>query len=163
MAWTDPRTWLAGEDPTAAVLNIHIRDNFKAIGDPWTAYTPVWGASTTNPVIGNGTLTGNYIQAGKLVIWRFQINSGTTTTYGTGNYTISLPVAMVAGLGYPAARLLIQNTSTFYSRTMFSTGSTTVLAAADEAGARWSNTVPFTAPAATANTKWTGYGVYEAA
>lgn len=27
MAWTTPRTWVAGEIPTAALLNTHLRDN----------------------------------------------------------------------------------------------------------------------------------------
>ena len=28
MAWTNPRTWVAAEDLTAALLNTHLRDNF---------------------------------------------------------------------------------------------------------------------------------------
>ena len=28
MAWTTPRTWVAGEDLTAALQNTHVRDNF---------------------------------------------------------------------------------------------------------------------------------------
>lgn len=30
MAWTAPRTWVAGEAPTAAIMNTHIRDNLNA-------------------------------------------------------------------------------------------------------------------------------------
>lgn len=97
MAWTTPRTWLAGEIPTATTLNTHIRDNFKAIGDAWTAYTPTWTAATTNPTLGNGVAAGWYIQAGKLVIYTATITMGSTTTYGTGQYSISLPAAAAAG------------------------------------------------------------------
>ena len=32
---------------------------------PWTSYVPVWTASVTNPVIGNGTITGSYTVIGK--------------------------------------------------------------------------------------------------
>jgi hypothetical protein len=54
----------------------------------------VWTATTTNPTIGNGTLTGRYIQLGKLVIYRIYLVGGTTTTLGTGPaYFITLPVA----------------------------------------------------------------------
>lgn len=92
MSWTNPRTWVPGEKPTAAELNTHIRDNFKAIGDAWTAYTPTWAAATTNPTLGNGTLTGHYIQAGKLILFRISLTFGSTTTVGSGLYSFSLPV-----------------------------------------------------------------------
>ena len=60
--------------------------------DAWTAYTPVWTASTTNPVLGNGTIAGVYKQRGKIVDFRFQMTTGSTTTYGSGSYFFSLPV-----------------------------------------------------------------------
>lgn len=31
MAWTNPRTWVAAEKPTAATMNLHIRDNLNYI------------------------------------------------------------------------------------------------------------------------------------
>lgn len=31
MGWTTPRTWVAGEKPSAATLNLHIRDNLNAL------------------------------------------------------------------------------------------------------------------------------------
>lgn len=31
MAWTDPRTWSAGEIPTATIFNTHVRDNLNAL------------------------------------------------------------------------------------------------------------------------------------
>ena len=31
MAWTTPRTWVAGEVVTAALLNVHLRDNLNAL------------------------------------------------------------------------------------------------------------------------------------
>src|SRR5688572_28327966 len=97
MSWNDPRTWLAGEDPTAALLNLQLRDNLKAIGDPWTAYTPTWTGTGTNPAIVNGTIGGRYLQAGKLVIGNFQIVMGSSTTFGTGSWLVGLPVPAAAG------------------------------------------------------------------
>lgn len=76
MAWTSPRTWVAGEKPTAATFNTHVRDNFKAIGDAWTSYTP----TATNLTIGNGTLSGGWMQAGKFTVVRISVTFGTTTT-----------------------------------------------------------------------------------
>jgi hypothetical protein len=93
MAWTSPSTWVAGAVLTAAQLNAQVRDNMKAIGDPWTAYTPVWTGATTNPVIGNGTILGAYSQAGKMVNFWLEVTMGSTTTYGSGGYSITLPAA----------------------------------------------------------------------
>ena len=58
----------------------------------WTAYTPTWGGNTTNPAIGNGTITGSYCQIGKTVFGRVKIVVGSTTTFGSGAYFLSLPV-----------------------------------------------------------------------
>ena len=62
----------------------------------WTSYTPTWTAIVTNPVIGNGTIQAAYIQIGKIVFVRVTITGGTTTTWGSGGYAFSLPVAVVS-------------------------------------------------------------------
>jgi hypothetical protein len=59
----------------------------------WTATTPSWTAATTNPAIGNGSIEGRYIQLGPLVWYRGKILAGSTTTFGSGEYRISLPVS----------------------------------------------------------------------
>lgn len=58
----------------------------------WQSYTPVWTAATTNPVLNNGTLTGKYCQIGKLVFVKFRLVIGSTTTLGSGDWSISLPL-----------------------------------------------------------------------
>lgn len=89
--WTDPDYW--GFLPrTAAWLNQQIRDNFKALGDPWTTYTPSWTAVFSNPVLGNGSLTGAYTQTGKRVMFWARITIGSTTTFGSGPWLLSPPV-----------------------------------------------------------------------
>lgn len=95
MTWNSPRTWVPGEKPPASTLNAHIRDNFKAIGDPWTAYTPTWTAATTDPAINNGSLLGAFSAAGKLIQFWAQITMGSSTTYGAGSWSIGLPTAAV--------------------------------------------------------------------
>lgn len=92
MAWTTPRTWVALETVTAALLNTHLRDNLNALGT-WTSYTPTWTAASVNPTIGNGTRVGRYISVGKTVIFEIQFTMGNTTSFGTGAYSIALPVA----------------------------------------------------------------------
>lgn len=95
MAWTTPATWAAGP-LTSTAMNAQIRDNLKAIGDAWTSYVTTWGASTTNPSLGNGTLTMGYLLAGKLLIGRFELTIGSTTSVGSGIYTLTLPVAVAS-------------------------------------------------------------------
>lgn len=92
MAWTSPRTWVAGETVTAALLNTHLRDNLKAIGDAWATWTPTWAATTTNPTLGNGTLDAAYINTGKLFVFQLDLTFGSTTTAGSGTYSFTLPV-----------------------------------------------------------------------
>ena len=65
----------------------------------WQSYTPTWTAATTNPSIGNGTLTGRYIVIGKLCTYVLGLVMGTTTTYGSGNWAFSLPINAVNTAG----------------------------------------------------------------
>jgi hypothetical protein len=67
----------------------------------WTSYSPAWTVSSgTNPSIGNGTITGRYVQHGSgadsLIIATAKITIGSTTTVGSGAYRVSLPVAVSA-------------------------------------------------------------------
>lgn len=59
--------------------------------DSWTSWTPVWSSSGTQPVIGDGTIVGLKREVGKTVFFRILITLGSTTTVGTGNYSVSLP------------------------------------------------------------------------
>jgi len=69
----------------------------------WTTYTPTWTATTTNPTLGNGTLTGHYKQIGKTVFVRVKLSWGSTTTGGSGDWRFSLPVtaASADGIQFP--------------------------------------------------------------
>jgi hypothetical protein len=69
----------------------------NGIGE-WTDYTPTWTATTTNPAIGNGTIVGRYARIQNLVMVQFNITFGSTTTKGSGQYRISLPVTAATTL-----------------------------------------------------------------
>lgn len=86
-----PRTWVVGETVSAALMNQEIRDQFNSMFAAWTSYTPTWTGSTTNPVLGNGTLIGRYMKIGRTVICHINLITGSTTTYGSGNYNWTLP------------------------------------------------------------------------
>ena len=62
--------------------------------DAWTAYTPSWTAATTNPSLGNGSIEGRYISLGPMAWVRGRVVAGSTTTYGSGEYRISLPTSL---------------------------------------------------------------------
>jgi hypothetical protein len=64
-----------------------------AQGD-WQAFTPTWACATgTNPAIGNGNISARYTIIGKTVLGNIRMVAGSTTTFGTGAWTWTLPVA----------------------------------------------------------------------
>lgn len=74
-----------------------------SLEDEWETYTPDWGARTTDPTIGNGTLTGRYRRVGYTVDMIAVAKCGSTTTAGEGFYSLSLPFPPRTGL--PEQRL----------------------------------------------------------
>lgn len=70
----------------------------SGITSAWIDYTPSWTASVTNPSLGNGAIAGRYTRIGNLVTAQGIIIPGSTTTYGSGAYYISLPI-MGTGAG----------------------------------------------------------------
>jgi hypothetical protein len=55
-------------------------------------YTPVWGSTGTAPAIGNGTLVGWYSRKGRTVSVKGVLTLGSTSTQGTGTWTVTTPV-----------------------------------------------------------------------
>lgn len=121
---------------TGGVINrpIYSTDNLT--------YTVTWTSSGTQPAIGNGTSAGNYRITDRGFEWRLRIVSGSTTTYGTGTYTFTIPftAATFTNGNYPCfgslvdisagtAYVLILNTGTGGSSVSpFSNGATGVTA-----------------------------------
>jgi hypothetical protein len=151
MAFTDPRTWVAGEILTAALLNVHLRDNLKAFSDPWTAWTPTLSGWT----LGNGTLTGAKITVGKLTIGRVTYTVGSTDT-PSGNLVISLPAtsAMPTGVAIGQAGLNDTSASARAFRTVWQ-ATTTTMQFSTEADARVTPTAPWTW--ATGDSVWASF------
>lgn len=82
--------WTAGTRVTADKLNEML--------PRWSSWTPTWTTSTgvNTPAFGNATISCEYCQTGDLVVARFEVIMGSTTTYGGGttsdNWRFSLPV-----------------------------------------------------------------------
>ena len=67
-----------------------------------TSYTPIWGGGDGTQSIGNGTLDATYVRKGRTIQVVFNMQMGSTTTYGTGAaaYNFSLPTT-TRNIGYP--------------------------------------------------------------
>lgn len=65
-------------------------DGFQA----GTSYTPTLGGTSWS--LGNGTVSGTYTQIGKQVFFNSTVTFGSTSGYGSGSLTISLPATPVA-------------------------------------------------------------------
>lgn len=56
----------------------------------WVAYTPTWSAPTP-PSLGNGSIEAAHHRVGNTVKVRMTLSMGSTTTYGAGGWTFTLP------------------------------------------------------------------------
>src|SRR4051812_49056204 len=126
MAWTPPRTWIAGEVVTESLLNTHLRDNLLALAPvtpaTWTAWTPtVLGGATT-------LTEARYTQVGKTVTCQATVAFTTTVAL---TISVSLPVTARTGAGggvtpVGTARAFDSGT-TFYSGMAMLASTTTVV------------------------------------
>jgi hypothetical protein len=93
--------------------------------DPaWTTYTPTWTAATTNPVLGNGTIAGRYRKFGRTVHLQIDLTMGSTTTYGTGAWSLSLPMAAGSSTGSRIGVAQALGASRFPGQVVISAGAT---------------------------------------
>jgi hypothetical protein len=63
----------------------------------WVAFTPVWGATGVAPVLGNGSIQGQYTEIGNTVLFNIYLTIGSTSTFGTGNWTLTFPPKLPTG------------------------------------------------------------------
>jgi len=90
----------------------------------WQSWTP----SFTNITVGSGTLTGHYLQVGKIVYCRFSFVLGSGSSVGT-NPTVTLPVTARAYTQRTQIGLVdIEDSGTANYYGMISKGSSTTVA-----------------------------------
>lgn len=110
-----------------------------------STFTPTWTADTTNPVLGNGTLVGTFDRQDKHVTASVDLTMGSTTTYGAGQYSFSLPLQAVAGRSFVGSVWLFDNGTAFYAGTVLVPGgATTAQIYFHNSPSAMSATVPFT-------------------
>src|SRR3954463_16696021 len=112
-----------------------------------TTYTPAWTSSGTAPAIGNGTITGRYWQMDKFLAFAISVTFGSTSTFGTGFYSFSLPFTANNTTEVGTAVALDSSAGTRWSGAwVFNTTTTVSIAVAGPAGStqNWGQLVPFT-------------------
>lgn len=110
----------------------------------WTTYTPTWTGT-----IGNGTITGAYTKIGRLVVFRFSITWGSTTTHPASEQRIGLPIASAEPLGpnqvNPVGSGVCQDSGVgSFPRSLTGVTSTQVRLIAEAGNVFVTNTAPFT-------------------
>ena len=114
----------------------------------WQSYTPTWSSGGTPPTLGNGSISGRYFYNAPIMYFYIQLNAGSTTTFGTGIYSLSLPS------GYPYQQVVhafayLNNPSVKewfgWARAGLSNTDVVLQIQADSTGVfYWTSTVPYT-------------------
>lgn len=129
--------------PNTKIKSSEVNQNFLDAFPTGQSYTPTWASSGTQPVIGNGSITGRYFQHGKLGWANINLSIGSTTTFGTGEWNFSIPFNGQGSSSVGFARALDSGTGYFNGvATMVS--ATTLSVYGNGASAGWSSATPMT-------------------
>lgn len=139
---------------------------WAAQGD-FQAYTPSWTASTTNPTLGNGTLSARWTRVGRLVTCMGTLALGSTSNGGTGLWSISLPVTAANGsiFTYGSADYQVIGSNDYLGLTQIDPGASSMVfvvktASSSGSASNVTNTVPV---GASSTTRLSWNVTYEAA
>lgn len=97
--WTTPDDTDLVKDGALAIRTLG-QEIDTSVGDgllAWESYTPTIGGAGW--ALGNATVTGLYCQIGKTVHFAIRVVFGSTSTYGAGRPTLSLPVTATSAAG----------------------------------------------------------------
>ena len=117
--------------------------------DPGAAltYTPTWTGAGSNPSIGNGTLTGSYIQRGKICWVEIVCVAGGTTTFGSGVYSWAIPLTAADADRIRLFGEILDSGTAFWQAASRGSGGTTatvIVGSAGSTSASSGSTVPMT-------------------
>ena len=106
------------------------------------AFSTTWAGSVTNPAIGNGTLAALYHVVDRMVHFSVSMTAGTTTTFGTGFWTFSVPIAL-GGSDLPGVARAVDTGVLNYPGIVTFASATTLNMLDDVTGVQWSVSTPF--------------------
>lgn len=77
----------------------------------WDNYVPVWSSSgATQPVVGNGSITGRYVNIGATIIGEIRLQAGVSGfNRGSGTYYFSLPTLGVYDNLQPVGNVVMRD------------------------------------------------------
>jgi hypothetical protein len=136
----------------ASIIDNQITDRrvYASLGSNRVAantYTPVWGSFGTAPALGNGTITGRYYRLGALVVVKVMVTMGSTTTFGTSIYTLTLPTGLPSishDMFHGTSARLLDSSVPLSAQSFAFFNNTTSMVALTDAGSLVAATVPFT-------------------
>ena len=133
--------WITGDTIPASELN--------TLSGAWDTYTPSVGG--TGFALGNGTISGRWKKVGRVVTFIINVTWGSTSTYGAGPLTLTLPTAAQSSGAVFGARYLDVGSVVGYPGFALSvSGSTTITPLCHVASATYAtdggltSTIPFT-------------------
>jgi len=96
---------------------------FDPSGFAWSGWSPTWtSASSPQPSIGNGTLNGKIFKIGRLVILKFILSAGSTTTFGTADWRFTLPYTPVTDVSTLGGAQISAAPNTYTGMAAFNAG-----------------------------------------
>lgn len=130
MAWTTPLDWVAGK-MTAVNLNTHVRDNFLAIGGPWSSYSPTLAQGVSTNI--TKTVThAKYLEIGNFGFCQVRLDITGAGTSGSA-VTITTPWTMAETNLTIGSGTYIDTGTAFYRGGVQQLSSTTVTIVRDSA------------------------------
>jgi len=80
------------------------------------SYTPTWTGAGGDPVIGNGTLRGEYSRNGDVITLGVEITMGSSTTFGSGQWRVGLPMIArpASGMAQVGTAFMLKTGANFY-------------------------------------------------
>lgn len=102
----------------AQYLSANSTWDLTGITDAWISYTPSWTASGSAPSLGNGTISGRYKVVGKTIFVSVKLVTGSTTTYGSGDWRFSLPVTAYSADSIQMSCSMLDNGINWYQGTV---------------------------------------------
>lgn len=165
MAYSTPRTWVAGEIVTAAQLNQDVRDNqlaaFPLGVGAWTSFTPTLTQSAT---VTKTVTSATYMRVGRTIFVEYRL-----TVTGTGTAAnavlVGLPVTARGGTGTIAGSGSIYDSSanlSYKGLAEFASTSTVRFLPTETTVANFLGVTSFTAALASGDVV-AGFLIYEAA
>lgn len=93
---------------------------------PWTAYSPTWTGSVTDPTLGNTSIVGRYMNVGATIFGEIRIVAGTSGfVRGEGIYRIGLPTPGIVENFQPVGQVVMRDEgpgTNFFGTAIFNNG-----------------------------------------